>query len=358
VEVATFRTDGVYTDGRHPDEVRFTTPQVDARRRDFTCNGLFFDPLANNGAGQLHDFVDGRRDIAAKTLRAIGNPEERFREDHLRMLRAVRFAARLGFSIEPETRTAIERLAPRIRAISKERVHDELAMILSHPSRAAAALLLQSTGLLKNILPPEFLAPPPPLPFASDSPLPSGPFEFRAVASLPPESDFVMALAALCKDMGWAEDTGAPNGSAALRRPSAEVVELLRRDLLLSNTESADLAWFIDSLAILPAWQSLPKATFKHLLADPRWPRLAPLFRSVSLDPQMCAPFAQRIAELQAEGVAPAPFITGNTLIQLGASPGPAFKAWLEQLYDRQLNNEFATPESALAAARDLIHPP
>jgi hypothetical protein len=129
--------------------------------------------------------------------------------------------------------------------------------------------------------------------------------------------------------------------------------ELLRRDLLLSNTETADLEWLLRQLAVLPEWRTFSKATFKRLLADPRWPRLATLF--LALQPEDPTSFQRQAAALQAEGAAPPAFVSGGTLIELGASPGPQFKRWLEELYDRQLNNEFADAAAALNAARALI---
>jgi tRNA nucleotidyltransferase/poly(A) polymerase len=333
VEVATFRTDGKYSDGRHPDSVEFTTAEQDARRRDFTCNGLFWDPLAKGDVGELHDFVGGQADIAAKILRAIGNPEERFREDHLRMLRAVRFAARLGFAMEAATAGAIRRLAPQIQSVSRERVHDELALIVGHSTRAEAARLLEWTGLLKEIWP-------------------KGLWEdaeearaFAGLLSLPAGADWVMALAAMYWDMTPPER----------RRAGAEVADALREALLLSNAERDDVAWLLDNLTKLRTWETSSKAALKHLLADARWPRLEALFVHLSLEPVRHVDFETRMRALQAEGVAPTPWVTGETLIQLGAVPGPRFRRWLEELYKRQLEGELKTGEEALAAARALV---
>ncbi len=150
VEVATFRSEGAYSDGRHPDRVRFEkSPEADARRRDFTVNGLMQDPLS----GEVFDFVNGRRDLVAHIIRAIGDPALRFTEDHLRMLRAVRFAARLGFAIEPATLAAIRNQASSIRQISAERIRDELVRILTEGDSARGLRLLDETNLLAEILP-------------------------------------------------------------------------------------------------------------------------------------------------------------------------------------------------------------
>jgi poly(A) polymerase len=150
VEVATFRSDGVYADGRHPGEVRYAqNPQEDVQRRDFTINGLLYDPLSD----QVLDYVGGQADIHARRLRTIGDPSERFREDHLRMLRAVRFSARFGFEVEPAVLAAIRRLAPHILAVSAERVRDELTKILTEGPARRGFELLDESGLLVEILP-------------------------------------------------------------------------------------------------------------------------------------------------------------------------------------------------------------
>ncbi|MGN6593605.1 MAG: CCA tRNA nucleotidyltransferase, partial [Terriglobales bacterium] len=150
VEVATFRTDASYKDGRHPTAVAYaSTPEEDVARRDFTINALLLDPAT----GAVLDFVGGRRDLAAGMLRAVGDPERRFREDRLRMLRAVRFAARLGFQIEPATWAAIQRQAAEIRHISAERVRDEILKMLSEGRARRAFELLDQSGLLQAVLP-------------------------------------------------------------------------------------------------------------------------------------------------------------------------------------------------------------
>src|SRR5690349_1185020 len=150
VEVATFRNDIGYSDGRHPDEVRFSkTPQEDVQRRDFTINGLLLDPVNN----EVLDFVGGRKDLEAHIIRTIGDPERRFAEDKLRRLRAVRFAARFGYTIDPDTFSAIQRLAHNIHQVSRERVRDELTKLLTEGRARRAFLLLDETGLLQEVLP-------------------------------------------------------------------------------------------------------------------------------------------------------------------------------------------------------------
>src|SRR5271169_4036375 len=151
IEVATFRSDGIYSDGRHPDQVQYSkSPEADVQRRDFTINGLLMDPLDGD---RVLDFVGGRADLAAGIVRAIGDPERRFLEDKLRMLRAVRFAARFGYTIDPPTFAAIQQLAPMIHQVSRERVRDELTKMLTEGHARQAFELLDNTGLLKEVLP-------------------------------------------------------------------------------------------------------------------------------------------------------------------------------------------------------------
>src|SRR3954469_11160504 len=148
IEVATFRTDAAYSDGRHPDSVSFTTAEHDAQRRDFTINGLFYDPIAK----KVVDYVNGQEDLQRRTIRAIGDPRLRLSEDKLRMLRAVRFAAAFNFQIEPETLHAIQEMAPQITTVSPERVGAELRRMLLDPNRATALELVRQTNLLPHVL--------------------------------------------------------------------------------------------------------------------------------------------------------------------------------------------------------------
>src|SRR6185312_15507402 len=164
VEVATFRSDGAYLDGRRPNSVTFSSPEEDAQRRDFTINGMFFDPLA----GQLHDFVGGQADLQARVLRAIGDPIARFNEDKLRVLRAVRIAARFDLTIDAQTLAAAQRIAPQITVVSAERIAEELRKLLAHPNRGRGVKLLAECGLTPVIF-PELQAAPRPSPTGSSS---------------------------------------------------------------------------------------------------------------------------------------------------------------------------------------------
>lgn len=327
VEVATFRSDGAYGDGRHPESVTFTTAEEDAQRRDFTCNGLFYDPVAE----QLHDFVGGRKDIADCKLRAIGDPFLRFHEDHLRMLRAVRFAGKLDFAIETATWEAMKRLAEKIKTISRERIGEEIRMMLEHSARQRAVMLLDNSGLLRQIWPRDLL--------------PEGPVAWGRVGALPPESTRTQGLVAMQRDIG--------DGGLAYE----VIAERLRGQLLLSNTETVDIAWLGEKLRVLLAWREQRTSTLKRLLADGRWKALEELWQAEEHTSEEMAAYRERMQVLLREAIGPAPLVTGNDLIALGATPGPTFKQWLEALYDRQLENEFPTREAALNAAKNLLSP-
>ncbi len=335
VEVATFRTDGQYKDGRHPEQVTFTTAEADAQRRDFTCNGLFYDPMAD----QLHDFVNGQADIASQILRAIGEPAHRFAEDHLRMLRAVRFAAKLDFQIEPKTLQAIQTLAQRITTVSRERVGDEMRMILEHPSHACGAALLITTQLLDFIWPAELRDAVPTI-------------SWNVLQALPQQITPALGLAAMELDLfkdarGVAVSPGKPGAIWD------QCAAALRERLMLSNQETDALQWLGKQHQVLQHWTQLTKAPLKRIIADPRWPELAILFHATT---GVAHDFDARIAQLEREGVAPVPYISGNDLIGIGAQPGRKFKQWLEMLYDMQLEGQLQDKEQALAKARELMN--
>ena len=325
VEIATFRADGAYSDGRHPDSVRFTNAEEDAKRRDFTCNGLFLDPVTE----ELHDFVGGRKDIEAKVLRAVGDARERFAEDHLRMLRAVRFAARLGFAIDEETRAAMVALQRKIELISRERIGEEVRMMLEHPARVAAVELLASF--------PEMFAEV----FGIAVNATAAERDWPVVAGLPERVGRAVALMALLRAMEVAE--------------LAEASGTLRNRLMLSNEETEELLWLAGKWPALEEWEDLSKAAMKRMMADGRWSDLEALYRADPANAEQLLAFGERVTTLQEEGVAPPPMVTGDVLIRMGASPGPTFKRWLDELYDRQLEGEFAAKEEAITAAKKLV---
>ena len=326
IEVATFRSDGQYEDGRHPTRVTFSSAQLDAHRRDFTCNGLFFDPIS----GVILDFVQGRADIQARCLRAIGDPARRFAEDHLRMLRAIRFAARLNFQIESSTLAAILQQAGALAHISRERVGQEMRMILTHPSRRSAAQLLLETGLLKPIW-HQPLNPPPILPTA-----------LGWLGGLPTQAGFALALAALICDISPTRD-------------ARTVPDQLQKSWVLSTHETSDLRFLLAQLPVLQNWKNHRLAVLKRIFADRRSKDLLALYLAGAPEAGPKLELEARLREISAAPLAPDPLVTGDDLIAMGQHPGPKFRAWLEELYNLQLEDQFPDRATALTAARQLV---
>ncbi len=318
-EVATFRKDGPYADGRRPEYVELdgATMEEDAARRDFTINGLFEDPDGEE-ASKVIDFHDGVADLKEhRCVRAIGDPAARIAEDRLRMLRAVRFAARFGFQIEPATKQAIAQHAAELRAVSRERVGGEMVMMLGHPARAQAAGMLQELGLDVAIL-------------GSDAHS-----DFPRLASLSPEASDAAALAA------WALDRGM----------SGDVAGALRDGLRLSNsTEDA----IRDALGLLPRlmaeWPAASVAAKKRMASHPGYQAAWWLLEATSLESAQA--IAAEVADLsEGIGLAPVPLLSGDDLIAAGHRPGPNFAVALDAAYDAQLAGCISSLEEAMAIA-------
>jgi tRNA nucleotidyltransferase/poly(A) polymerase len=344
VEVATFRADGVYTDGRRPDSVRFTSAEEDAKRRDFTINGLFLDPIEN----KVIDYIGGKSDLAARLIRAIGDPGERFAEDHLRLIRAVRFAARFGFNIEPETGAAIRTLAPRIKSISPERIGDELRLMLTPPTRNTAWKLLWELNLAKEIF--RFV------PSIAEKIDPARSiFEMLA----PEETISVgLALAAATLDARL-QANGATDLVELLSHAEAlRSVRAMRQALRISNDESDEMAIVLSSLHPLlqsaeptvaqkKRFLALPTSSFSQSLLDAIY--------AVGLQRSRIESLRPSLKQLGKTEVAPLPFITGDDLPPLGLQPGPRYKQILDAVYDGQLENRIHSREQALELAARLI---
>jgi len=349
IEVATFRSDGAYLDGRHPAEVRFTTAEEDARRRDFTINGLFLDPITDS----IIDFVGGRDDLHHRRIRAIGDPVARFSEDSLRLLRAVRFAARLDFTIEPLTFQAIRSHAGQLRRISPERIAEELRLMLSSVSRGAAWELLWKLDLVHEIF--RFL------PVTERSGAGSAPMLFPLVcAGEPVHFGLALAAATLCY---WLQTRPrvVDVRPLFLREEVLLAAHALRQSLKISNEETEALRETL--LGIGPLLADLPPslAARKRFLARPTASLSRGLLNAVAAHGM----FSDRIVSLQAEfadldktEVAPPPLITGDDLAALGLAPGPTYKQILDTVYDAQLEANVTTEAEASALARQLIHSP
>ena len=348
IEVATFRTDGDYGDGRRPDSVAFADAEHDAQRRDFTINGLFYDPLDD----RIIDYVEGRRDLATRVLRAIGAPEKRFAEDHLRMLRAVRFAARFGFVIEPQTAAAIVRDAPLLARISGERVADELRRMLAPPTRNAAYEHLWRLGLA-------------PVVFRGAGPSLMGAEAFYETAfsivhamaggPVPP------AFALLCAAVDYRWQAGGRRrellGNFADDELS-KIVRGLRDSLKLSNDESdlmTDVGRWTHKLLTTP---EPPVALSLRFLARPNAPSqicLLSALEKVGVAVERIRSLRIALDGLSGQDPAPPPLLTGDALVAAGHRPGPAFKKVLDDVYDAQLEGRVTTEAQALAFARGLM---
>ncbi|MEZ6189813.1 MAG: CCA tRNA nucleotidyltransferase [Phycisphaerales bacterium] len=340
VEVATFRTEWGYEDGRRPGGVEFTDAEHDARRRDFTVNGLFADPLDEKlepvpaGEDRVIDFVGGVKDLEARVLRAIGDPGERFREDYLRMLRAARFAARLGFEIEPGTAEAIRASADNLNKISRERIGQEVMLMLTGRDPVRAAELMQGLKIDGAALGEGHV----------DAPL-------RALRGLPPGSGYALCLAAWMLDRAGA-NCSVDDAAAFVEKDAKSKLRGWRKALCLSNGDRDALG---DILGLLPRvvdWDGLGIARRKRLLAEPGWRQAWELVRAFG--PGGYVTRVETDAEpLWAQGVAPDRFVTGDDLIRMGVAAGPRIGDLLEGVYDEQLEGRVRNKDEGLAWVRD-----
>lgn len=339
-EVATFRADGPYTDARRPDHVEFSSPEADAHRRDFTINALFMDPFEPDPSRRVIDFVGGRADIEARIVRAVGDPEQRLREDHLRALRAVRFACRYGFEIEAGTEAAVRAHAADLRGVSRERLGDEVRKMMAHPSRSRAAGMLAQLGLGSAMLGSAVSG------SAGSSSAVSGPTGgVGALAGLPESGvDVATALAA------WAVDRA---GGLDAVEPAAVASEW-RAALMLSNDETAALGGTLEAArAFAGAWDGLGVAGRKRLAAGVR--AQAALLLVAAVEAERAREVRRGVGRLESDGIglAPPPLVTGETLIAAGFAPGPGFGALLARVYDAQLEGKVGDAGAALALARE-----
>lgn len=322
VEVATFRTDGPYSDGRHPDHVEFGTEGQDALRRDFTINGLFQDPTDD----RVIDHVGGQEDLNHRIVRTIGDPQERFAEDHLRMLRAVRFATRLGFEIEPRTADAIKRLADRLRGISPERVWRELEEILAGPERMRGWTLLVATGLRAHL--------------ATHWPqMDSDTLVTRRLAALPARPvDPALGLAAVFRGAG--------------DRQITDACEALR----LSNRMARRVRWLVSTLDTAGDESSLELADLKVMMADPAWAELVDLLKAdliaTEADRAPVERLRRRAAAIAEKDISPKALLSGDELLEMGMAAGPRMGELLDALYRAQLNEQIKTHDEAVAKAK------
>ena len=357
VEVATFRADDVYLDGRHPTAVRFSSPQEDARRRDITINGMFLDPVSDT----LIDYVGGQADLRLGIIRAIGDPAARISEDRLRMLRAVRFAARFGFTIEPVTFAAIQDAAPSIVDIAWERIGEEVARILTDSTGGSARRgfeLLDASGLLTPIL-PEVAA----LHGVAQSPdyHPEGDVWVHTLGLLgqlehPSET---LAFGALLHDIAkprTAQQTEKRITFYGHCEIGADMAVAICQRLRRSRETWERVAYLVQDHLRLVHAPDMRLSTLKRFLAHDGIDELLELARLDALASNHDLTFydfcRQKLRELSAEDIKPPPLVRGRDLLDLGFEPGPQFSEMLDAVSEAQLDGTLTTPEEALAWVR------
>ena len=380
VEVATFRSDVGYSDGRHPDQVRFTKdPREDVQRRDFTINGMLLDPMVRDSSvldssvldstildsttNEILDFVGGRADLKAGIVRAIGDPERRFAEDKLRMLRAVRFAARFDYQIDPATLAAIKRLAVRINQVSCERVREELTKMLTEGRARRAFELLDTTGLLPEVL-PEIAA----MKGVEQSPEyhPEGDVFVHTLLLL--EKLQASGSGSVSKTLAWGallHDVGKPptfriapdrirfDGHVEVGvKMAAEICRRLR----FSNHETDQILALVDNHMRFADVQRMKQSTLKKFLRLPAFDEHLELHRidCLSSHGQLDSYDYSReqLQSLPPEAIRPTPLITGRDLIDAGYEPGPRFKEVLAAVEDAQLEGRLASRDAAMEYVR------
>jgi len=317
-EVATFRSDEAYIDGRRPVGVVFTDAQQDVLRRDFTINGLLYDPISND----ILDYVSGMDDIRAKVVRAIGAPDKRFEEDKLRILRAIRFGARLGYTIEPSTWDAVRRMAGDIHQVSKERVREELVRILTEGNASHGVRMLQESGLRREILPE----------------LDWSEHLDRSLTLLKRGSpgDFAMAV--------------------LLHHTSPGEIAAVVQRLKFSRAEMHHILALAETLPKFAVVQNMSSAQLKRFLRLPRLEDHLELARihAVAGDGDLSGhSYASRkYTEWTLNEIAPVPLLTGDDLIEIGYHPGPVFKEILMLVEDEQLEGRLTSHQAAIDFVR------
>jgi poly(A) polymerase len=359
IEVATFRSDGAYSDGRHPDAVQFSKDaRFDVQRRDFTINGMLLDPDTK----EILDYVGGREDLQHSLIRTIGEPQQRFTEDKLRMLRAVRFAARFGYSIEEKTFAAIRQLAPQIHQVSRERVRDEILKMLTEGHARRAFELLDETQLLEQVLPEikkmKGVAQPPQYHPEGDVWI----HTLMLLEALPAGSSKTLALGALLHDVGKpptfriAPDRIRFDGHAEVGTKMAE--EICRR-FRLSNEDTDQVLSLVANHMRFGDVMKMKDSTLKRFFRLPKFEEQLELHRldcsSSHRDLSLYEFAKEKYHALPEEQIRPTPLITGDDLIAAGYNPGPQFKDLLTAVEDAQLNGSISTKQEAMGLVQGIV---
>jgi poly(A) polymerase len=351
VQVATFRSDGAYSDGRHPDAVVFSSAREDALRRDFTINGMFLDPVK----GELIDYVGGRQDLDNRVLRAIGDPAQRFAEDKLRLLRAVRMATRFDLTLDPATEAATRAMAGQIPVVSEERIAEELRKLLVLPHRARGVNLLHDVGLAAVIL-PEIVA---------MKGLPQGPpgaptgdlwdHVMRVLELVSREASFPLVFAALLHDVGKPRTVGRTPDRYTFyyhEHVGCRMASDICVRLKLSNAERERVEWLVEKHQYLCDVRQMRTSKVKMILVHPGIHELLALHRADALASGKSTDHVDYceflLREWPPEVLNPPPLLTGHDLTRHGLEPGPLFKRLLDAVREAQLDGTITTPKQAL----------
>lgn len=357
VEVATFRADGDYLDGRRPSSIEFCDAQNDAMRRDFTINGMFFDPVEQ----KVIDYVGGREDLKNQVLRAIRDPWERFCEDKLRLLRAVRFAARFNLNLESATLAAIQAMSPEITVVSIERIAQEFHKMLPHPSRAKGMRLLLDSGLLDILLPEvaQMIGLPQNKPKYPDDDL--WEHTLRVMDLLPGKPGFTLAFAALLHDVGkpgamtQENDRTTFYGHESMGR---EIAQKICHRWKLSTAETRRVCWLVAYHQYLGKSTQLKESKLKRILAEPGIDELLDLHEAdalASTGDTGSVDYCRYYLKEQPQGpINPPLLFTGHDLARLGIKPGPVFKMVLEKVREAQLDRQIESKKDATDLALSL----
>lgn len=356
-EVATFRSDDVYVDGRRPTSVTFSTPEADAQRRDFTMNGLFYDPVAE----RVLDHVGGRADIERRVVRCIGDPAARLTEDKLRMLRAIRFASNLAYDIDPATFRAVQQMAEQITVVSAERIRDELVKIFTRPNAGRGLRLLDQSGLLAVVL-PEIAA----MKGCEQPPQfhPEGDVFLHTCLMMDAlrEPSLTLAFAALLHDVG--KPPTFQRAPDRIRFNEHDVVggrmaEAILRRLRFPNNETDSIVACVENHMVFRHATEMRKAKLKRLLTRPTFADELKLHRLDCLashaDLTNYEFLKTATVEMPPAVAAPAPLLTGHDLLALGMKPGPEFGALIREARELQLEEKLRTRDEAVAWARQRL---
>lgn len=359
-QIATFRAEADYKDGRRPETIRFADAREDAIRRDFTVNGLFFDPIAN----QLHDWVGGEKDLRAKIIRTIGSPDERFAEDHLRLLRAIRFAAQLNFEVEAQTFAAVQKHAEKIRVVSAERIRDELLKLFAPPHAARGLTLLHESGLMPHVL-PELV----PTLTCDQSPdyHPEGTVfnHIRLMLeNLPrPLPDESLPWTAILHDI--AKPRTMSRGDDGLihfythEKVGAEMAEEILQRLKFPRKQTDEITTAVRHHMQFKDAPKMRKSTLRRMLMRETFPLELELHRLDCLGSHRRLDIydflCQQRAHLNDQPHLHPPLLTGEDLIALGMKPGPELGAVLAEIREKQLADELTTADEARAWAKSQL---